>query len=246
MKRLYVILAGLLVFAPDLQAQRQTFRSGQEFIQEVRRVHGALSLSPAESDQRFSLVTSRLLSPGNMTGGCTGIRIENFRGRLSSELRHLSTSPHELRAYLEGVDAAVLGEEVRKGQTEVCPPAWAPPQGATPIPGDDGYHCWDLNMNRISDVSEDVNRDGVFSPLDCRGQTVRIESKKSLLDYWPWALVAGVVGYGIYEALTPEGAPQANAKANACAVIDAECPNRDNALVSRKLRTGFSILSVSF
>ncbi|SHG24261.1 hypothetical protein [Flagellimonas flava] len=41
------------------------------------------------------------------------------------------------------------------------------PQGE---PGENGYHCWDLNLNGINDQSEDVNEDGTWNGLDCLGQ----------------------------------------------------------------------------
>ncbi|WP_431121662.1 hypothetical protein [Flagellimonas flava] len=36
--------------------------------------------------------------------------------------------------------------------------------------GENGYHCWDLNMNGINDPEEDVNGDGTWNSLDCLGQ----------------------------------------------------------------------------
>ena len=35
--------------------------------------------------------------------------------------------------------------------------------------GTTGYHCWNLNMNRINDTAEDVNGDPLFNTLDCQG-----------------------------------------------------------------------------
>lgn len=32
-----------------------------------------------------------------------------------------------------------------------------------------GYHCWDLNQDRINDSVEDVNNDGQWTVLDCQG-----------------------------------------------------------------------------
>ncbi len=40
---------------------------------------------------------------------------------------------------------------------------------AEPIPGVDGLQCWDLNGNGTGDVDEDINGDGLFNALDCRG-----------------------------------------------------------------------------
>jgi hypothetical protein len=37
------------------------------------------------------------------------------------------------------------------------------------IPGDDGLHCWDTNGDGVKDASEDVNNDGEWDALDCRG-----------------------------------------------------------------------------
>ena len=35
--------------------------------------------------------------------------------------------------------------------------------------GQDGLHCWDLNGNGQADANEDVNNDGKFDALDCKG-----------------------------------------------------------------------------
>lgn len=35
--------------------------------------------------------------------------------------------------------------------------------------GKDGISCWDLNGNRINDPEEDINHDGRFDALDCKG-----------------------------------------------------------------------------
>lgn len=35
--------------------------------------------------------------------------------------------------------------------------------------GDEGFNCWDLNINRIEDANEDVNDDGVWDAADCKG-----------------------------------------------------------------------------
>jgi len=40
------------------------------------------------------------------------------------------------------------------------------PAGPT---GPAGYHCWDLNMNRVNDPVEDTNHDGAFNIIDCQG-----------------------------------------------------------------------------
>jgi hypothetical protein len=37
-------------------------------------------------------------------------------------------------------------------------------------PGLSGINCWDINQNHINDPNEDMNNDGLFSPLDCIGQ----------------------------------------------------------------------------
>ena len=36
--------------------------------------------------------------------------------------------------------------------------------------GENGYHCWDLNLNGINDLDEDVNQDDEWNGLDCLGQ----------------------------------------------------------------------------
>ena len=38
-------------------------------------------------------------------------------------------------------------------------------------PGTDGLNCWDLNGNGAQDVSEDVNNDGLWNALDCKGDS---------------------------------------------------------------------------
>lgn len=45
-----------------------------------------------------------------------------------------------------------------------------PPIGS-PLPAQDGLHCWDLNGNRQNDPSEDRNSDGRFGAADCQGNT---------------------------------------------------------------------------
>lgn len=35
--------------------------------------------------------------------------------------------------------------------------------------GPAGYHCWDLNMNRVNDPIEDMNHDGAYNIIDCQG-----------------------------------------------------------------------------
>ena len=41
--------------------------------------------------------------------------------------------------------------------------------GPTGPTGPAGYHCWDLNMNRVNDPVEDTNHDGVYNIIDCQG-----------------------------------------------------------------------------
>ena len=36
--------------------------------------------------------------------------------------------------------------------------------------GSNGINCWDLNSNGINDLNEDINKDGIFDTLDCRGE----------------------------------------------------------------------------
>ena len=45
------------------------------------------------------------------------------------------------------------------------------PTGANGVTGPTGIHCWDLNGNNINDPAEDINSDGVWDALDCRGAT---------------------------------------------------------------------------
>jgi len=40
--------------------------------------------------------------------------------------------------------------------------------GATGTTGLAGINCWDLNADRVNDLSEDVNKDGVFDAKDCQ------------------------------------------------------------------------------
>lgn len=35
--------------------------------------------------------------------------------------------------------------------------------------GPAGYHCWDLNMNRVNEPAEDMNHDGAYNIIDCQG-----------------------------------------------------------------------------
>lgn len=39
-----------------------------------------------------------------------------------------------------------------------------------------GINCWDLNGNRINDLKEDVNQDGKYDALDCKGEKGEIGS----------------------------------------------------------------------
>ena len=48
------------------------------------------------------------------------------------------------------------------------PPAGGPP-GLEGIAGEDGLSCWDLNGDGVADPNEDINTDGVFDALDCKG-----------------------------------------------------------------------------
>lgn len=41
--------------------------------------------------------------------------------------------------------------------------------GPAGLTGPAGYHCWDLNMNRINDAVEDMNHDGAYNIIDCQG-----------------------------------------------------------------------------
>lgn len=60
---------------------------------------------------------------------------------------------------------AILATQQAQGQEQgdAADPSGSPQRGA------DGLHCWDLNGNGEPDPSEDVNRDGAFDALDCRG-----------------------------------------------------------------------------
>ncbi|UII77458.1 hypothetical protein LV716_06725 [Flagellimonas sp. HMM57] len=42
--------------------------------------------------------------------------------------------------------------------------------GTDGLPGADGVSCWDLNGNGTGDAEEDVNDDGNFDALDCKGE----------------------------------------------------------------------------
>lgn len=42
--------------------------------------------------------------------------------------------------------------------------------GSPGAKGADGFDCFDLNQNRIKDLAEDLNDDGVVNVLDCRGE----------------------------------------------------------------------------
>jgi hypothetical protein len=43
------------------------------------------------------------------------------------------------------------------------------PQGPIGLTGHNGINCWDINSNGINDPSEDINGDGFFTTLDCKG-----------------------------------------------------------------------------
>jgi len=42
---------------------------------------------------------------------------------------------------------------------------------STGTPGIDGLNCWDLNGNGVKDGTEDVNNDGAWDALDCKGDS---------------------------------------------------------------------------
>ncbi len=42
------------------------------------------------------------------------------------------------------------------------------PQG---LPGNNGLNCWDTNGNGVQDPAEDINGDGFFNTLDCKGDS---------------------------------------------------------------------------
>jgi len=67
--------------------------------------------------------------------------------------------------------AGTIGIQGQRG--EIGPPGQkgeTGPIGGTGTIGLTGYHCWDLNMDRVDDIPEDVNTDGKFSVSDCRGK----------------------------------------------------------------------------
>jgi len=39
------------------------------------------------------------------------------------------------------------------------------------VAGSDGLNCWDLNGNGVQDAAEDINNDGSWDALDCKGDT---------------------------------------------------------------------------
>jgi hypothetical protein len=41
--------------------------------------------------------------------------------------------------------------------------------GPIGLTGQNGINCWDINSNGINDPSEDINGDGFFTTLDCKG-----------------------------------------------------------------------------
>jgi len=56
----------------------------------------------------------------------------------------------------------------------ICPPGSPGIDGINGLPGMDGLpgiNCWDLNQNRINDLLEDINMDGLFSVSDCVSQS---------------------------------------------------------------------------
>ena len=53
---------------------------------------------------------------------------------------------------------------------QACVITYGIPQGETGSQGESGFSCWDLNSNRVCDLStEDKNKDGQCNPFDCQG-----------------------------------------------------------------------------
>ena len=57
------------------------------------------------------------------------------------------------------------GSTGQKGETGVA--GSAGPQGATGAQGVAGINCWDLNGDRVDDIDEDINKDGLWDAYDC-------------------------------------------------------------------------------
>ncbi|MEE9372411.1 MAG: hypothetical protein V3V00_05085, partial [Saprospiraceae bacterium] len=46
----------------------------------------------------------------------------------------------------------------------------AGPAGSMGSAGENGTHCWDTNGNGVNDMEEDINEDGIWNTLDCKGE----------------------------------------------------------------------------
>jgi len=61
--------------------------------------------------------------------------------------------------------------------------AGCPIDGDKGSSGPAGINCWDTNMNRVNDLAEDVNGDGVYNPQDCIPQSTVLQSQDAVLNH---------------------------------------------------------------
>jgi hypothetical protein len=65
----------------------------------------------------------------------------------------------------------VNGDVMPASQLLSVPYALHAGTASTGTPGVNGINCWDLNGNGVNDPIEDVNSDGSFNALDCKGDS---------------------------------------------------------------------------
>lgn len=227
MKVRLLALAGLLLTvlsASEIYAQRAPFSSRSQFIATVNQVHRDLPLAVADSFKRQEMVMQRLLTPTlSINDNITVQRIESWRAGLREGLVRMSRDAVQLRGYLQSVDESLRGDERKGGKDPVVVL-----QGGRGDKGDRG------------DRGEKGDK-GDRGDQGPTGQSWK-PGKKTVI-------AAGVVtALGVACAIWcgDEGAPEANSSAYACAVVNAECPDRDKALVSQKRQVGvqFSASSI--
>ncbi|WP_068546902.1 collagen-like protein [Thalassotalea crassostreae] len=73
--------------------------------------------------------------------------------------------------------------------------------GEQGVQGESGINCWDLNLNRVNEADEDVNKDGAWNAFDCTANVT--SSQTSEVMYSHQQFCEAFANLGQY----PEGCP---------------------------------------
>jgi len=76
-----------------------------------------------------------------------------------------TTAPASKLTVVGTIESTSGGVKFPDGTTQTTATVTGP-AGAT---GPAGYHCWDLDMDRVNDPLEDMNHDGAYNIIDCQG-----------------------------------------------------------------------------